>query len=569
MTPLRRPTLAFASLAATGALLLTACSPEATDEDGTALDDATGSSAESSTEAVSVATVEGEASYEDLDLPEVDLAPDASAATEITLADGASTGGSGVSVDGDTVTISVAGTYVLSGALSDGQVVVNVADGDVALILDGVDITMSDAPAIQVDDASNVIVYTAAGTTNAVRDTGAYDDTDDEAGGAAIYSTADLFLAGEGTLVVDGGRNDGITSKDSLVIASGTYGITAADDGIRGKDHLVILDGDIAVDATGDALKSDNDADTDEPERFVGVVWIAGGSLDLRSGTDGIDAANQVTIAGGTLAIDAGDDGVHSEVYLRIGDAEIDIANSYEGLEAALMYLDSGDVSIVSSDDGINASDGSGGGDMGGMGGGMGGGPGGMGGRPGTDDASASAESASTTTAAFDQAADGVAIMISGGTYLIDAGGDGLDSNGTVSMTGGTVVVSGPTESMNGALDVNGTFEVSGGIVAASGSVGMAEAPDAGSQGVLAISFNSQVPAESTITVVDPDGDVVASFTTEKVSQSLVLSMPGLEPGVTYTVVSDGTVAGGEEVGPLTVGGTLTGGNELGSLTAS
>ena len=58
--------------------------------------------------------------------------------------------------------------------------VVNVADGDVALILDGVDITKSDAPAIQVDDASNVIIYTAAGTTNAVRDTGTYDDTDDE-----------------------------------------------------------------------------------------------------------------------------------------------------------------------------------------------------------------------------------------------------------------------------------------------------------------------------------------------------------------------------------------------------
>lgn len=569
MNPLRRPTLAFASLAATGALLLTACSPDAADEGDTSLGAATDSTSDSTTETVSVATVEGEASYEDLDLPDVDLAPDASTATAIALADGASSGGSGVSVDGDTVTITAAGTYVLSGSLSDGQVVVNVADGDVALILDGVDITKSGAPAIQVDDASNVIVYTAAGTTNTVADSGTYDETDDTVGGAAIYSTADLFLAGEGTLVVDGGRNDGITSKDSLVIASGTYEITAADDGIRGKDHLVILDGDITVDATGDALKSDNEADTDEPERFVGVVWISGGALDLRAGTDGIDAANQVTIVGGSLAVDAGDDGIHSEVYLRIGDAEIDISNSYEGLEAALMYLDGGDVSIVASDDGINASDGSGSGEMGGMGGGMGGGPGGMGGRPGADDASASAESASTTTAAFDQAADGVAIVISGGTYLIDAGGDGLDSNGTVSMTGGTVVVSGPTESMNGALDVNGTFEVSGGIIAASGSVGMAEAPDAGSQGVLAISFNSQVSAGSTITVVDSGGDVVASFTTEKTSQSLVLSMPGLESGATYTVVSDGTVTGGEEVGPLTVGGTLTGGDELGSLTAS
>ncbi|WP_159448430.1 carbohydrate-binding domain-containing protein [Demequina sp. NBRC 110052] len=532
-----------------------------------------------------MATVEGEASYEDLDLSEVDLAPDASAATEITLADGASSGGSGVSVDGDTVTISAAGTYVLSGTLSDGQVVVNVVDDDVALILDGVDITMSDAPGIQVDDASNVIVYTAAGTTNSVSDTGTYDETDDTVGGAAIYSSADLFLAGEGTLVVDGGRNDGITSKDSLVIASGTYEITATDDGIRGKDHLVILDGDIAVDATGDALKSDNEADNDESERFVGIVWIAGGSLDLRSGTDGIDAANQVTIAGGTLAIDAGDDGIHSEVYLRIGDAEIDIANSYEGLEAALIYLDGGDVSIVASDDGINATDGSSNQETATQT--MGGPPGGTAGgerpeRPGAVDSAAGASSAPQSEsdspaltdavevqAPVDIVEDNVGIYIDGGTYVIDAVGDGVDSNGNIQMSGGVVVIAGPETDREGPIDYNGEFALDGGVIAASGASGMAEAPDGGEQPYVWLTFNMSLAAGTVISVVDDGGELIASYTTEKTSASLVLSTPDIESGATYTVVSGGSVAGGEEVGPLTVGGTLTGGNELGSLTAS
>ncbi|WP_084124918.1 carbohydrate-binding domain-containing protein [Demequina sp. NBRC 110054] len=580
----RRPALAFASLAATSALLLAGCTSDTTDSSDSASgsDTTTSESSDSSTETVSSAVAEGEATYDDIDLPDVDLSPDASSATEITLADGASSGGDGVSVDGDTITITAAGTYVLSGELSDGQIVVDVADGDVTLILDGVDITSDGAPAITVDDADNLILYTASGSTNYVSDTGTYDDTDEDTGGAAIYSTADLFLAGEGTLVVDAGRNDGITSKDSLVIASGTYEVSAADDGIRGKDHLIILDGTVTVDATGDALKSDNEADEDEPDRYVGIVWIAGGTIDLTAGTDGIDAANQVTIEGGDMTVDAGDDGIHSEVYLRIGDAEIDILNSYEGLEAAVIYLDSGAVSIVSSDDGINGSDGSGSSEMGGMGGGgggMGGGPGSHGASDtsGSDDSttaetadySTATDTTETETVADDSTTVSVEVYISGGTYLIDADGDGLDSNGTITMTGGTVVISGPEDSGNGAIDYNGTFDIDGGTIAASGSSGMAEAPDGGDQAVLGMTFGSSVTEGTVISVVDSDGELVMSFTTEKLSASLILSSAELESGETYTVYADGEVSGGEEVGPLTIGGTLSGGEELGTLTAS
>ena len=58
-----------------------------------------------------------------------------------------------------------------------------------------------------------------------------------------------------------GNAYDGITSKDGLVIESGTITVDAVDDGIRGKDRLEINGGTIDVTAGGDGIKSDdNDA---------------------------------------------------------------------------------------------------------------------------------------------------------------------------------------------------------------------------------------------------------------------------------------------------------------------
>ncbi len=44
---------------------------------------------------------------------------------------------------------------------------------------------------------------------------------------------------------------DGIASKDGLVIAGGTITVTAPDEGIRGKDYLVIRGGTSDITAGG------------------------------------------------------------------------------------------------------------------------------------------------------------------------------------------------------------------------------------------------------------------------------------------------------------------------------
>mgnify|MGYP000104835938 CR=1 FL=1 len=126
-------------------------------------------------------------------------------------------------------------------------------------------------PAISVTSADDAAIYLAEGSTNSVSDASGY--ADDADANAAIWSDADLTLGGTGSLSVAGNGNDGITSKDDLVVLSGTITVDAADDALVGKDALVIEGGTLKLTAGGDALKSDKDDDETK-----GWVWVKGGT---------------------------------------------------------------------------------------------------------------------------------------------------------------------------------------------------------------------------------------------------------------------------------------------------
>ena len=271
-----------------------------------------------------------------------DLTWDAADEVVVTLADDASTAADGVTVDGNTVTITAAGTYRLSGSLSDGQLVIDAGDDVVRVILDGVQLTSSTGSPLVVNSADEVLLYLADGSTNSVSDAAAYADTGDEAPNAAIYSMADLTIAGSGSLTVSGNYQDGIVSKDGLVLAGGTVTVTAVDDGIRGKDYVALVDGSYAVDAGGDGVKSDNEEDADR-----GWLLVSGGTLTVASGDDGVKAFNTLSVTGGTVTV----------------------TGSVEAFEAQHIDISGGTVDLTSSDDGINAAGGSSA-DTGGQGGG-------------------------------------------------------------------------------------------------------------------------------------------------------------------------------------------------------
>jgi len=618
---MKNPATFFAGLTIAAAMMLSGC---------TATTDTTVStSAQGTTTAVTTSSLTGavaELSYSDLGIDEADLTFDPTDAVAVTLADGASSGGSGVSVNGDTVTLTSAGTYSVAGTLSSGTLVVNAPSSVVNIVLDGVDITAADVAAINVIDAEQVIVWLADGSSNTLADAAgaAVDEAVEDAPNATIFSTSDLWIAGDGSLTVTANANDGITSKDSLIIASGTISVTAADDGVRGKDHLVIKDGTLTVDAAGDALKADNESVVDEPDAAVGVIWIEGGVIDLTAGSDGTDAARQVTIMGGEFTIAAGDDGLHSDAVLRIDGGTIVITESYEGVEGAYMYLSGGDVTVASSDDGINVAGGlesvettsadatadqaaglpadAGAGmpadqmgDMparpdGGMAGdwdpsadqadgmqadrgaGMQGGPGGQSGTSTVVDDITTLTVSAMTGSGFGGPTEGNNgtrfLELSGGTYVIDADSDGVDVNGSMTVTGGTLVISGTEDGANGALDVDNTFTVTGGTLAANGTSTMAVAPgDTSTQASLAMTLSGTAPAGTLITITDADGTQIASFTTAKSSDSFVFSSDEIESGADYTISVGGTVAG-DAIGWLVLDGTATDGTTIGTVTA-
>lgn len=497
-------------------------------------------------------------------------------------------GGTGVTISGTTATITSPGTYSLSGTLSNGQIVVTSAGTDpVRLILNGVNITNTTNAPINITKAAKAIIVLADNTQNYLTDASAYvfPNASDDEPNACLYSKTGLTITGNGSLTVKANYNDGITSKDGMIIKSGTINVTSVDDGIRGKDYLVIKEGSITVKSTGDGLKSDN-----EDDGTRGYIYVAAGTLNITSGGDAITAQTDALIAGGTInlttgggssytatsatsskgvkglvstiidsgtfvisssddalhsnstlvinngtfAISSGDDGIHADSSLGIYGGTINITKSYEGIESAFLRIDNGNIHVVSSDDGIN---GAGGND------------------------SSSAGTFITAGNYF--------CYINGGTIVVNASGDGIDVNGSIVMTGGTVLVNGPTNNGNGALDYDQTFKISGGLLIAAGSSGMAQAPGSTStQYSVLLNFATSKPAGTIIHVQSGDGTEVFTFKPAKTYQSVAFSSPLLTQGKSYDVYYGGTSTGTAADG-LCSGGTYSGGTKEGSFTVS
>jgi len=523
--------------------------------------------------------------------------------------------GAGVKVEGSTATITAAGSYAISGALSDGQLIVDTKDKEtVYLILNGADLRSSTNAPLAVLDAKTVVIVLAEDTQNYIADSASYvfANPEEDEPNAALFSKSDLTITGFGALTVQGAYNDGIASKDGLVIEGGSITVSAVDDGIRGKDYLVVKNGSLTINAGGDGLKSDN-----EDEATLGYILIeageirvmaggdaltaqstvlvtggnftlvAGGgstawidellsakgikaavSIQIDSGNFAIDAADDavhangsITINGGAFEIATGDDGMHADEKLTINDGDIRITRSYEGLESTIITINGGNIHVVSSDDGVNVA---GGVDSSGMMRGMpGGGPGG---RPNRQQPGAMPPAGMPGQDAFTYTGSQY-LYINGGYLVVNAAGDGIDVNGAIEMTGGVVIVHGPTANMNGALDYDASFTISGGLLVAAGSAGMAQAPGgASTQNSLLLNFSAVQPAETLVHIQDSQGNAILTFAPDKQYQSLAFSSPDLVTGETYTVYNGGSTSG-EAIDGLVRGGVYMPGSAYTSFT--
>ena len=267
---------------------------------------------ESQTETAEVSNIDGILDSSDMFTNrDKEIGYDEESAIAINLSDGASTADSdSVVIDGDTITITEEGTYILSGSLTNGQIVVEAENAKVQLVLDNADISCETSAAIYVKAADKVFITTTDGSTNTVCTSGEFEAIDDNNIDAAIFSKSDLTLNGAGSLEVTCENGHGILSKDDLVITSGEYVINAGKHALSGKDSVRIAGGTFDLTAGKDGIHSEN---TDEEEK--GFVYIENGSFTITSDGDGIDASYVVEIVDGNFDITAGGGYENGEVH--------------------------------------------------------------------------------------------------------------------------------------------------------------------------------------------------------------------------------------------------------------
>ena len=491
---------------------------------------------------------------------------DESRATQITLADQTATvTGQGASFSGQTLTITQAGTYVLTGIGKNIKLVVEAADTDqVHLVFQNLTLE-GEGTLLQVNKAQEVVISLAEGSQNALTESQA---SDDEEVKATIHSQVPLTLNGTGNLTLTALTKNALEVEDDLKVLGGTYTVKAANHGFKAEGALAIEAATLTIEAGKDGLHAEHDEMIERANISLNPT-----QLSIAATEDGVDAGNELTIKGGTITV----------------------SQSEEGLEARVIRQLGGDVTIKSSDDGVNASAGSSNKTSD------------TSATSKTTDASTTSNSADTSSSASQSTTDSATasapgsqatatpvatsqtdqvnkdknapppsppagqappqggqppqngqgpggmppggqeesdpslqIILEGGTLTIDAEGDGIDSNGTVSISGGSLVVNGSVQGGNGPLDAAGDITITGGTVWALGTSDMLQGFAQGST-QASITANIAGTAGQTLIILDAKGKEVARQTASKDFQAVIMSSADLVDGQTYTIQVEGT----------------------------
>ena len=523
---------------------------------------------------------------------------DASKAVTIKLNGATATASSNsVKISGSTVTITEEATYVISGTLSDGMIVVDAPEtAKLQLVFNGISITKTTSAALYIIEADKVLVTLADGTENTLANGGTFTAIDDNNVDGAVYSKQDLTFNGTGSLTVTSPAGHGIVCKDDLVFTGGTYTVNSASHGLDANDSVRIANASFEIDAGKDVIHCENTDDTSKGFIYISsgtvngeaegdgiaagaYLQIEGGSFDLLVGggaengskassgnyrgfmggghggmrpggnqssttttTDtvsmkGLKAANSILISGGTFKLDSADDSIHSDISVTINGGTFEIASGDDAVHAEeTLTVTAGNFNITESYEGLEALN------IKIMGGDI------M--LVASDDglnAAGGTDSSGTTGGRDGMFGEGIggmgggmssgngSIVISGGNLYINSSGDGLDANGTLEITGGYTVVVGPTQGDTATLDYDKSGIITGGTFIGTGASGMAQSFSDSEQGVVAIRVGNQ-SAGTKIVLKDKSGQTIIEHTPELSFAVVILSSPEITKGETYSV---------------------------------
>lgn len=292
------------------------------------------------------------------------LAGSALADGSITLSpDGSTSTDASVRIDGQTVTITQAGTYQIAGTLGDGALIVESAENaKITLVLGGVSIKNSTGAAIQIATADDVTIELAEGTTNVLQSGEEVDiaaaTEGEEASGGALQSKADLKIKGKGSLTVLGYLNNGIHCTKDLKIKNGNIRVTALGHGIKGKNSVTVSGGTVTVTSGKDGITSD---ETENEEK--GFVTIENGEIIITSAGDGVSAETTLTVTGGVISIISGGGSANAQQKTDNmrdwwdfdNSASDDDSVSCKGLKAGkALVISGGSITIDAQDDALH-----------------------------------------------------------------------------------------------------------------------------------------------------------------------------------------------------------------------
>lgn len=351
---------------------------------------------------------DGDASYND------------SAAVKITLSGSTATATSdAVKISGSTVKLTEAATYIVTGNLDDGMLVVDAPkDAKVQIVLSNASIASKTYAPIFALQADKVFVTLAEGTENALTGGESFTAIDDNNIDGVVYAKTDLTFNGAGNLAISSPAGHGIVCKDDLVFTGGNFTIQSASHAIDANDSVRVSGGVITADAGKDGIHAENSDDAS-----LGYVYISGGTFQMEAEGDGISAGSSLQIGGGSFDITAG------------GGSENGDKQSSDGYGGF-------------------------GGGFGGMGGGMGGKPQRPGGRAATT--TETTETAETTeSTSMKGLKAGTDMKITGGTFNINSADDGVHANGSLYLENGALTVA----TGDDGFHAEETLSVTGGTV--------------------------------------------------------------------------------------------------------
>ena len=404
------------------------------------------------------------------------------------------------------------GEYVLRGQTSFPVVVNAAEEDDVRLILDGASIITASGPAVRENAADKLIVTLADGSVNVLTSQSILEENGEKYS-AALYAKDDLSINGTGALTVESAAGHGIQSKADLIVAGGTLQVTAGKDGLRGKNSVTLLGGDMTVVSGGDGVTTTRD---DKPDK--GWIVMIDGTLRVTSG-GGAGEGITLDTALGALSPD-GQGGFGAGWKSREKEPASDMP-SQKGIKAQTsLTVAGGTLDLNCADDALHAAS-------------IAVAGGALTLRTGDDAVHADSDllisGGTLNVPVCGEGLEGVHVTISGGTLVLVSADDGVSvSNSAVSVEGddgSQLTLSGGTLSVTSgkdSLDCGGNIEISGGTVGLWSARDAMEGPiDCGgtarqSGGMLIIATLSGSPTVST----PFDGEPAAAVTLDQAAEA-------------------------------------------------